>query len=286
MLPTWQQIEKAAYERWERRGWTHGHDREDWVAAEQDLTFDLNYRTIGRLPLAASDIPGDGKRLLRCRFCEQSAPRVEIGTCRPVFPARVGASLSTRELCAECAGQFETTIDQEFTRFWDSLEAARSSQGQVLADPIPTSISIGAYKALIRMAILLLPEHELANFADMIEWVANPEHEFDGGLFQDSACLVYQTNITSGTGWTGLARRIEDEAPFPFMLFFLASGRLILQVHLPLCAQDDELDGSEVRVPYRSFSTGTGPELRASPCLVLPVKPSDSTRRQRVRLFA
>jgi hypothetical protein len=57
MLPTWQQIEKAAYDRWERRGWTHGHDRDDWVAAEQDLTFDMNYRTICQLPLAAGDVP-------------------------------------------------------------------------------------------------------------------------------------------------------------------------------------------------------------------------------------
>jgi hypothetical protein len=136
------------------------------------------------------------------------------------------------------------------------------------------------------MAILLLPEPELASFADTIEWVANPDHDFDVGLFQGWACLVYQRHLASGAGWTGLARRIDDEAPFPYMLFFLAWGRLILQLHLPLCAQDDELDGSEVRVPYRSFSTGTGPDLRASKCQVLPVKPSDSPRQRRVRLFA
>jgi hypothetical protein len=286
MLPTWQQIEKAAYERWERRGWIHGHDREDWVAAEQDLTFDMNYHTLCRLPLDATDVPGGGKRLLRCRFCEQSAPRVEIGTNRPVFPACVGSSLTTRELCGECARQFETTIDQDFTRFWHSLGAALGSESVQSATSFPATISIGAYKALMRMAILLMPENELANFADTIEWVANPEHDFDGGLFQESACLVYQTQHAAGAGWTGLARRIDDESPFPYMLFFLASGRLVLQVHLPLCAQDDELDGSEVRVPYRSFSTGTGSDLRASACLALPVKPSDSPRQKRIRLFA
>jgi hypothetical protein len=286
MLPTRQQIEKAAYDRWERRGWIHGYDREDWVAAERDLTFDLNYRTLCQLPLAAGDVPVGEKRLLRCRFCEQSAPRVEIGASRPVFPSCVHALLSTCEVCNECDRQFETTIDQDFSRFWDSVAGMRSSEYPVANATNPTTISIGAFKALIRMAIVLLPERELANFADTIEWVANPDHDFDGGLFQDSASLVYQTHVASGAGWTGLARRIDDESPFPFMLFFLASGRLILQVRLPLCAQDDELDGSDVRVPYRSFSTGTGPDLRASPCLVLPVGPSDAPRQRRVRLFA
>jgi hypothetical protein len=286
MLPTWQQIEKAAYDRWERRGWVHGHDRDDWVAVEQDLTFDMNYQTLCQLPLAASDVPGDSKRLLRCRFCEQTVPRVEIGASRPVFPPCVHALLSSREICSECDRQFETTIDQDFTLFWHALGHANSFESVDPATSFPATISIGAYKALIRMAILLLPERELASFADTIEWVANPDHDFDGGLFQESACLVYQTHVASEAGWAGLTRRKSDESPFPFMLFFLASGRLVLQVHLPLCAQDDELDGSELRVPHRSFSTGTGHNLWASTCLVLPVKPADSTRQRRIRLFA
>jgi hypothetical protein len=198
----------------------------------------------------------------------------------------VHALLSTREVCSECDRQFETTIDQDFTRFWHSLGAAISFESVEPATSFPATITIGAYKALIRMAILLLPEDELSSFADTIEWVANPDHDFDGGLFQESACLVYQTHVASGASWTALARRIDHESPFPYTLFFLASGRLVLQVHLPLCAQDDELDGSETRVPYRSFSTGTGPDLRASTCLALPVQPSDSTRQRRVRLFA
>ena len=53
---------------------------------------------------------------------------------------------------------------------------------------------------MIRMAILLLPEKELASFADTIEWVANPENDFDAGLFQKSACLVYQTRLAVGRG--------------------------------------------------------------------------------------
>ena len=66
-----------------------------------------------------------------------------------------------------------------------------------------------------------------------------------------------------------LSCRTEKDAPFPYMLFFLGAERLILQVHLPLCALDEDLDGTEVHMPQRSFSTGTGPDLQTSTCLVL-----------------
>ena len=36
MRPTVHEIERAAYDRWERRGWMHGGDRDDWYAAETD----------------------------------------------------------------------------------------------------------------------------------------------------------------------------------------------------------------------------------------------------------
>jgi hypothetical protein len=70
------------------------------------------------------------------------------------------------------------------------------------------------------------------------------------------------------------------------MLFFLASERLVLQTHLPLSSYDEDLDGTEVRIPERSFSTGLGSDLRASMCLALPIRSSDPPKPRRIRLFA
>ena len=183
---------------------------------------------------------------------------------RPAIPELVGnTSLFTRELCDECAKQFADTIDAEFARFWESLEALRAGTASFREIRAPTAIPIAAYKSLIRMALSLMPEQELSSFADTIEWVSNPDHAFDRSLFDNAGCLVYQAHVPFRAAWVCLSCRTEKDAPFPYMLFFLGAERLILQVHLPLCALDEDLDGTEVHMPQRSFSTGTGLRLAA-----------------------
>jgi len=288
MLPSREQIERAAYERWERRGRFHGADREDWVAAEMDTVFELNYQTVAEFWLAEPDqrVIGDVRRP-RCRFCEQAPPRAAFSCVRPAVPELVGnSSLFTRELCDECAQQFADTIDAEFARFWESLEALRAGTASFREIRAPMAIPIAAYKSLSRMALSLMPEQELSSFTDTIEWISNPDHAFDRSLFDSSGCLVYQAHVPYRAAWAGLSCRIEEDAPFPYMIFFLGAERLILQMHLPLCALDEDLDGTEVRIPQRSFSTGTGPDLKTSTCLVLPLKSAaDPSRTRRFRLL-
>ena len=196
------------------------------------------------------------------------------------------SSLFTRELCDECTKQFADTIDAEFARFWESLEALRAGTASFRQIRAPTAIPIAAYKSLIRMALSIMPEQELSSFTDTIEWVNNPDHAFDRSLFGGAGCLAYQTHVPYRAAWASLSCRIEEDAPFPYMLFFLGAERLILQVHLPLCALDEDLDGTAVRMPQRSFSTGAGPDLKTSTCLVLPLKSAaDPARTRRFRLF-
>jgi hypothetical protein len=286
MYPSRERIEKAAYDRWERRGRFHGADRDDWVAAEMDLTFDLNYRTVAEYTLDEPKrrILGDPRRP-SCRFCEQSPPRARFSEERPVVPEFAGNhSLYTRELCDECAEPF-AALDAEFQRFWNDLETIRDGVPSQRDLRAPAAITLAAYKAMVRMGLAILPNEFLADFTDALEWVGNPDHAFDSGLFGDSGCLAYQTHVAYPAGWVSLARRVEEDAPFPDMVFFLASERLVLQVHLPLSARDEDLDGSEVRMLERSFSTGLGSDLRASTCLVLPLKPTETSRPRRFRLF-
>jgi hypothetical protein len=286
MLPSHDQISQAAYQRWERRGRVHGYDREDWIAAEMDLAFDHAYKSLIELSLGEIEERVLGREHTRCRFCEQSPPRAGFSSFRPVVPAEVGnASLLTREICDECAAQFAESIDEDFLRFWRSLEVLRREDFSFREQRVPGAITIAAFKALVRMAICIIPEAELATLTDTIEWVCNPDHEFDSGLFGGTGCLVYRTHVPFAPGWTRLARRTDDEAPVPYMLFFLASERLILQVPLPLCARDEDLDGVELTVPEQSFSTGRGSDYRPSTCMVLPLKSADQAKPRRFRLF-
>ena len=143
MLPSREQIEQAAYERWERRGRFHGADREDWVAAEMDTLFQLNYQTVAEFGLAEPNqrVLGDVRRP-RCRFCEQSPPRAAFSVLRPAIPELVGnSSLFTRDLCDDCAKQFAETIDAEFARFWESLEALRTGTASFREIRVPDGSS-------------------------------------------------------------------------------------------------------------------------------------------------
>jgi hypothetical protein len=288
MMPSREQIERVAYERWERRGRYHGDDLEDWIAAEMDLVFDLNYKIITEYQLEEKQkrVIGGAQRP-RCRFCEQSAPQAAFSRVQPAVPELVGnMTLGTREICDECADRFGGSIDRDFAQFWESLDGLRSGRGSFRELRAPTAISIPAYKALIRMGLTIMPEEELSSFTDAIEWISNPDHHFDSKLFCGVGCLVYQAHLPYPAAWTSLARRSSDDTPLPYMLFFLASGRLILQVNLPLCSRDEDLDGEEAHMPERSFSTGVGADLCGSTCLALPLNAAaEPSRSRRFRLF-
>ncbi|MGC8640032.1 MAG: DUF2934 domain-containing protein [Isosphaeraceae bacterium] len=288
MIPARELVERAAYDRWQRRGMHHGADREDWVAAEQDVFFALNYETVAEYQLSggAAKVIGNVRRP-RCRFCEQSPPRASFSYVRHALPEELGnVALSTREICDECADQFNQTIDKDFQRFWESLAGPRGGTASLRELRAPLGLPIPAYKALIRMALSIIPEEELPSFTDTIEWVGNPDHEFDSGLFGGVGCLLYQVHAPWPGPWTSLTRRVDEDAPLPYMLFFLGSGRVVLQLHLPLCSQDQDLDGMEARMPELSFSTGIGFDLRAAACVALPLNsPARASRPVRFRLF-
>jgi Protein of unknown function (DUF2934) len=284
MFPSWEEIQHAAYERWERRGWTHGFDRDDWAAAEMDLTFQRNYRPAAEYPLAASErvVVGAGLQP-RCRFCERSAPRTRFQEPRPIVPNVVGdTSLYSAELCDECHEQFATSIDADFEVFWRTLNPPSGDESA-----IPSTVPIGAYKALARMAILIAPARELGLFTDTLEWIGNPDHDFDSSLFGGTGCLVYRLHVPHAVPWVSLSRRTDSDAPLPYAVFVLVSGRRVVEIALPLCARDqdhDEIDG--LKLPRRSFTTGEGHNMRAADSRLLPLERGDRPRRRGMRLFA
>ena len=120
MRPTVEEIRRAAYDRWERRGWDHGGDRYDWYAAETELTFHANYRTIVEYALEGSGprILADGS-IRRCRFCEQTAAPAKFGGPRPVVLGR--SVLLTAEICDDCQEDWRDGLDERLLDFWARL---------------------------------------------------------------------------------------------------------------------------------------------------------------------
>ena len=274
MRPTREQIELAAYQRWQRREWGHGSDCEDWIAVEQDLAFALNYRYVARYKLSGSSPVMLGKseaesstRRRRCRFCEQAEPSATFRDMHLTLPAIVGnTSLHSWDECDDCHAQYDRHLAGPFESFVGPL------LNESPDFPVD-GISVAALKAFVRMALAVLPASELQHFGDTIEWVANPDHVLDSTLLDGEGCLVYRTPSPVPSASFALARRVEDDEGLPYMIAFLAlaSSRVVLQTQLPLCPRDEELEDSRVPGPKLSMSLGYGAGHRASDCTFLQV---------------
>jgi hypothetical protein len=277
MLPTRGQIERAAYDRWIRRHRSHGHDRDDWIGSENDLTYLLNYETVAEFPLDQSSPSILGNDTVRaCRFCERGARHTAFSAGRPVVQGLPRALLYSDRVCDECQADCRDQLDVHCQNFWRALLAVGDAQQVVLRRDID---SLAVFKSLVTSALLIMPETELAYFTDTLEWVNNPDHQYDGGLFAGTCGHVYQDPSSPERSWISLARRVDDDAPFPYMISFISWGGIVLQISVPMSVRDEDLDGRVARLLERSFSGGEGPQFRVSGATVLRLV--DSARRPR-----
>ncbi len=254
MHPTTGQIGVAAYHRWERRGREHGHHAPDWLAAEQELLYALNYDLVASYRLDGVPPRRLGNEVRpRCRFCEATAPRATFEAARPAVPASLGnASLFSWDICDDCHELHRECVGSHLDRF---VEAAR------LGDLANSSFDpIAAFKGFARAALAVVPGDELQYFEDAIEWVGNPDHDLDSRTIGGMDCYLHRIGDLSPFSWVAIARRLEDDGPFPYMLGFFGSGDLVFQVALPLCVRDEDLEVSWV-VPRSPspFGVGRGP---------------------------
>jgi Protein of unknown function (DUF2934) len=271
MRPTYDQIQCAAYERWERRGGMHGGDRDDWYASEKELTFLGNYRTVveyeldGPEPciLAESPVP-------RCRFCERTPADAEFAQPRPVVPGH--SSLLTSEICDDCHFDWREDLEGEFRRFWARLQGEASRGSMDSDDRGKPLLSAAAFKSLVAGALLMLPAWELPYFIDTLEWVSNPDHNADDRLLAGVECWVYRASfLGEGAARATIVRRSDDEAPVPYMIYSFAAEGIMVQLSLPMCLKDEDLDGREVERLERSLAIGSGAEFRQALAVRLPL---------------
>jgi len=280
MLPTRDQIERAAYDRWLRRDQAHGHDQVDWLAAENELTFVLNYASIAEFPLDSSHplILGHGATR-RCRLCERTSLHASFSTCRTVIQGAGETSLFSAEICDLCQADCRDPLAAHCLELWTRLEA-----GCDTPKVRPRELDlIAVMKSLVTSALLIMPASALDYFTDALEWVNNPEPDCDATLFAGAYIRIYQAPFLRERSWTGLARRFNDDAPLPYMLFFVAWRGNLLQIPVPLCTRDQDLDGRVVLMPERSITAGRGPAFAESRPFVLRVGSPSGPASHRAR---
>jgi hypothetical protein len=272
MVPTHEQIEVAAFHLWARRGRRHGRDCDDWYAARKQLAFDLNYETIVEYPLFETHprVIGEGP-IRNCRFCERNSKRVRFGPPRRVVPFLPTSSLVSVQVCDECQVECCDPLAGAATRLWESLQTGPLDGNCCGHSPSNRACSLGAYKALVASALLVAPSRELEYFFDALEWVNNPDPHVDEPLFASAACRAYHASGPSTRPSVSLSRRIDDRAPLPYLSYFVQCERVILQIHLPLCSRDENLDAQTVEPPERLFTAGDGGSFHVATSRVLAV---------------
>jgi hypothetical protein len=279
MLPTRDQIERAAYDRWIRRHRAHGHDRHDWLGAENELTYLLNYQTAAVCSLDSSGGSIEAGRIV-CRFCERTPSRATFSMPQVVVQGLGETTLSSAQICDECQEDCRDPLVTHCEDFWKTIHASGDGHHSARGRDFD---ALAVFKSLVASALLIMPEDELAYFGDTLEWVNNPDHEYDGGLFADGYCQVYHLQSSSERPRITLARRIDDEIPFPYMVSFLSWGGVVVQTAMPMCLRDQDLDGRCEQMPRRSLITGEGPHFHEARSMVLRLR---AGRRQRAMAIA
>jgi hypothetical protein len=177
--------------------------------------------------------------------------------------------LCSEHICDECQEECRDPLAAHCEKFWKTLHAKGDVRPVVRGREFD---ALAVFKSLVASALLIVPEDELAYFADTLEWVNNPDHEYDGDLFADTYCHVYQLPSSPERPWISLARRIDDEVPFPYMVSFLSWRGIVVQTALPMCLRDQDLDGRCARMPERSLIAGEGTHFHEARSTVLRLR--------------
>lgn len=96
-------------------------------------------------------------------------------------------------------------------------------------------IPIAIYKCLTKMAISIMPESEISNFKEAIQWINMETH--DSGILNYPLVCGYAFTDTvedfDGRIHTLLLKRKTDNAPVPYMIYVLAFANLFFQIIVP-----------------------------------------------------
>lgn len=270
MFPTEEEIQRAAYDRWQRRGSAHGRDFDDWYDAEQELLFTKNYRLIARFRLdgVAEQTLGNALRPV-CRFCERSSLQTPFTRPhRPLPRTLANAALVTWEECDECHEHFRESLERDLLQFAGPYVAGKLG---LQHDVEPSFVPIAAFKGLVRLGLAMMPEPELHTFRDTLEWVSNADHWLDHNAIGKLECVVCVLPDPLPFSLAVLAMKVDDDAPFPHMMLFWGTGRAMFQLPLPLCSRDEDLDGEPLHVPRVGLLPGIGPRHVESAVEVVPM---------------
>src|SRR3954462_7886092 len=131
MLPTVEQFRQAAHARWIEGGCLEGYALDDWVGAEQDLAFAMNYREIALYHLDEPKPQYIGSKSDRkCRYCG-AVPPAKFRILAHAIPEMIGnRSLIANDECDECNVFFSETVEDSLGKMLSPLRTLLAIPGK------------------------------------------------------------------------------------------------------------------------------------------------------------
>jgi len=113
-------------------------------------------------------------------------------------------------------------------------------------------VPMGVFKCLVKMAIAIMPEEEVTNFGETIQWILEEEHSDKS--FKYSPMVALYTFMPGPSPHPGiklfLFRRKNDKLDVPYMVFVLAFANYMYQINVPSISRDSNLYGKEITLTF------------------------------------
>ena len=118
---------------------------------------------------------------------------------------------------------------------------------------------IAVMKAFVRIGLTLVPEAELPNFPDALDWIRETDHGRRGPLHIPASVTFRRGPMPYDVIGAAVLRRKADTRNVPYAFVVLAFGSHQYQVRIPSATQDRELFDTAFRVPPLPTVFGVDP---------------------------
>jgi len=120
-------------------------------------------------------------------------------------------------------------------------------------------VPIAVLKAFVKIGISLLPETEMTNFHEALQWIRNPIHRIEFELLAPVHHSFLPGAVALDVISTGILRRAVDDTDLPYAFLILSVGNEMFQVMLPSPKRDPAPGGtSRSMPPFPSARTLSG----------------------------
>lgn len=136
---------------------------------------------------------------------------------------------------------------------------------------------LAVYKCLTKVALSLMSDTELLNFADSMAWVLEQDHSQRADIFGKAVAFLAFTPglMPDRYGWVELFRRRHHALRIPYMVLVLVAMNFTFQIYVPLSSKDHHLVGETVTMPSFPAGINGGYEFGETEFTNMPVASPD-----------